>query len=841
MGRANPTQVRASYTYSTALLPSDGLSSDARCSDVLPARRNPAFVRSRWSFTAWLFALLAVASACGSRDADGADVPDGDDEAFSPGVDSATAAEPEGLLLDSAWLRKEQYSGREVASAEDLARLEASVVAPAQAPVYEPAAMPPLTAEEWLDVTQRPPYARKGLPEPNEGIQLDPGWADLLGTVAWVIVVVLLVALLIYLLARHSKRPDLSTSKRDYSATDELLSTSADDLAAGLATNLDGRNFREAIRMRFGQVLQTLRQRELLVWVPGNTNREYEAALPSALQPPFAALSAEFSYATYAGREVDEARYERFAAAADDFLEVAHADGVRRPGSGAAVLPSALWPFLLISAVSLASCDDDWERSFDPDEEEPYGMSLLDDLLRVRYPSAEFDVLTAGFGESPHWWYGIDSLPADVTVGDLYVAVGPGLAYDSTEIAALSAFAEAGGRVLLASNELSIELSNVIYPDSCLGDRYSLYGMTDFAEGDTVHTNRGDALALTPVTEYYGSDQAVSRLYDYPSCFPGYNVLLELGTGPSRPDTGHTALDWWEDGGESSGTSPDEEPTGNSTARDDTPGPGPGILTDGTAADDKAYIDSVLARQRRGGGYDGRDGRRALMAEVPRGDGHFLVLSAPVFLSNAYLADTSNRAVAEAILSYLGPELTRVTFDEPRRSSVRAVGLANRPPFDRLYPGEGEGLLREVFKRPALAAAWYLLLGGVLTFVLFGAKRLQRIVPVIQPARNSTLAYLGNVSRLYLARPNNALMARKQLGLFEAFCQRKFGLRPVSEPADRARLAQLRGVDARLVDSIGRYQNGIARDSVLSNDAFLRLTHILRTLYGQLGRRPVVK
>ena len=81
-------------------------------------------------------------------------------------------------------------------------------------------------------------------------------------------------------------------------------------------------------------------------------------------------------------------------------------------------------------------------------------------------------------------------------------------------------------------------------------------------------------------------------------------------------------------------------------------------------------------------------------------------------------------------------------------------------------------------------------------------------------------------------------MARKQLGLFEAFCVRKFGLRPVHDAGDRQQLAALTGVDPKLTSALERYAASVSPGGTgLTNDSFLRLVHILRSLYQQLGRR----
>ena len=188
---------------------------------------------------------------------------------------------------------------------------------------YQLSPKPALTPADWEQVTQRGPYDQKEPKQPRVPRTpnvMDRGVADAIGTVAWVLVVVLLLGGLAYLVYRYRKRPDLGVTRTDYGTTDELLAASADDLATGLKTNLHDGDYRLAIRMRFGQVLQALRERGLLKWVPGRTNLDYERALPVELAKAFGSLSNGFAYATYAGREVSAQRYEHFAAEAAAFL-----------------------------------------------------------------------------------------------------------------------------------------------------------------------------------------------------------------------------------------------------------------------------------------------------------------------------------------------------------------------------------------------------------------------------------------------------------------------------------------------------------------------------------------
>ena len=217
------------------------------------------------------------------------------------------------------------------ADAEESTEEVPPAVAPPPVAPYRPSPKPAMTPADWDAIAGGEPYDQLAPRDTTGRRALDPALAEGIGTAAWVLVVVLLAGLLGYLVYRHRQRPDLSVSRTDYGTTDELLRTPADELAAGLATGLDARDYRTAIRLRFGQVLQALRTAGLLTWVPGNTNRDYERALPAALQSGFYGLSEEFSFATYAGREVAEARYRRFAEAADAFLHRAEVPRAATP------------------------------------------------------------------------------------------------------------------------------------------------------------------------------------------------------------------------------------------------------------------------------------------------------------------------------------------------------------------------------------------------------------------------------------------------------------------------------------------------------------------------------
>lgn len=227
---------------------------------------------------------------------------------------------------------------------------------------------------------------------------------------------------------------------------------------------------------------------------------------------------------------------------------------------------------------------------------------------------------------------------------------------------------------------------------------------------------------------------------------------------------------------------------------------------------------------------------KPIMSRFAYGKGQLTILSYPKALTNVYAADSLGRQTMEEVLKLLPDSVTHVAFDALRRSSANSVTRDNTPPTDNGSKDQGN-ILKHVLARPPLATAWYLLVLGTIVFLVFGAKRRQRLIPLVQPRKNTTHQHLGNISRLYLTQPNNRLMASKQFALFDAYCNRRFGLRPLHDEADFERFSKMVGVNENHLETLKRYQSTVARNQPISNTGFVSIVRILQETYKGLGRR----
>jgi hypothetical protein len=154
-------------------------------------------------------------------------------------------------------------------------------------------------------------------------------------------------------------------------------------------------------------------------------------------------------------------------------------------------------------------------------------------------------------------------------------------------------------------------------------------------------------------------------------------------------------------------------------------------------------------------GTDSR--KRPNFISIPVGEGRIILNSQPVVFTNYHLL-YDDPAYSFALLSYL-----------PEQPIV----------WDEYYkPGKGKSgsPLRFVLHQPALKTALYLLLGLLVIFLITRSRRKQKMIPLIQPPRNSSLDYAHVLGQLYFNQGDHAGLALKKIHHFTEYCRRKYYL-----------------------------------------------------------------
>ena len=127
--------------------------------------------------------------------------------------------------------------------------------------------------------------------------------------------------------------------------------------------------------------------------------------------------------------------------------------------------------------------------------------------------------------------------------------------------------------------------------------------------------------------------------------------------------------------------------------------------------------------------------------------GAFFIHTNPFAFTNYHMLD-DKEDYAASVLSYL-PKSTLI-WDNYYKSGRKVVTSP----------------LRFILTNPALKWAFYLALIGLILFVIFKGKRTQRIIPVVEPLKNSTVGFAQTIGDLYFQHGDFTNIINKKIMYF---------------------------------------------------------------------------
>ena len=147
------------------------------------------------------------------------------------------------------------------------------------------------------------------------------------------------------------------------------------------------------------------------------------------------------------------------------------------------------------------------------------------------------------------------------------------------------------------------------------------------------------------------------------------------------------------------------------------------------------------------------------------GKGAFILNTTPLAFTNIYALNDNHPEFIATSLSYL-------PIHDVHWTEFYSIG--------RMEAGTP---LRFVLKHPPLAWAYYIILLSLLCFMIFEAKRKQRIIPIIKPLENTSLEFVGIIGNLYYQRSDHKNIAEKKITFFFDQVRTRYLLNPNS-PAE---------------------------------------------------------
>ncbi|TGD58151.1 DUF4350 domain-containing protein [Flavobacterium humi] len=147
-------------------------------------------------------------------------------------------------------------------------------------------------------------------------------------------------------------------------------------------------------------------------------------------------------------------------------------------------------------------------------------------------------------------------------------------------------------------------------------------------------------------------------------------------------------------------------------------------------------------------GYQSGDSTRVNFIKVKYYDGQFLLHTQPAAFTNFHLLKDDHYQYAEKVLSYI-PKENIYWYTKGQNGEVIS-----------------ESRLRYILSQPALEWGWWIALMGIAVFMIFNAKRKQRIVPIKKPLTNTTVEFIRTIGNLYYQEGDHGTIIDKKIIYF---------------------------------------------------------------------------
>ena len=203
------------------------------------------------------------------------------------------------------------------------------------------------------------------------------------------------------------------------------------------------------------------------------------------------------------------------------------------------------------------------------------------------------------------------------------------------------------------------------------------------------------------------------------------------------------------------------------------------------------------------------------------GKGRLFLHCEPRALSNYFLLSGDNHLYLKQIMQLMNDKPGNVFWDD----------YYNKINY-RESDDDSFSTLSAIMKHAGLAMAFWIILILLLLYILFGGKRKQRIVPVVKPVQNTSIAFTEAVAALYLVEKNNKNIADKMVSYFNEFIRTRYFLNIHTVNADLITvLSKKSGVEHDKVQSLYYAIQQIGTAESVSDFELLSLNEQIQLFY----------
>jgi hypothetical protein len=177
------------------------------------------------------------------------------------------------------------------------------------------------------------------------------------------------------------------------------------------------------------------------------------------------------------------------------------------------------------------------------------------------------------------------------------------------------------------------------------------------------------------------------------------------------------------------------------------------------------------------------------------GQGQFYFHSNPEFFTNYYLTQKENQEYAQKVLSYATG--SHLLWD-------KQYNLRN---FDHNI-SQNDGPLKYILSQESLKWALYCLVGALLLYLMFEAKRKQRSIPIIVGKENTSIEYVETISELYFQRKGHSKIYDYITIQFNDFIRKRYRLSIKKKDENFIKLLSVKShIKKERIEALLKHQN----------------------------------
>lgn len=199
------------------------------------------------------------------------------------------------------------------------------------------------------------------------------------------------------------------------------------------------------------------------------------------------------------------------------------------------------------------------------------------------------------------------------------------------------------------------------------------------------------------------------------------------------------------------------------------------------------------------------------IVKQPFGDGKIILSTFPQAFTNYFILKTPNHNYTSSLLSYMDTEKS-IFLDTYYKSGKK---FYTSPMYLFL-------------NNNALKWSYYLILIGVLIYIIFEGKRKQRVIPILTPLKNQTVSFTRTIANMYYEKGKNKDIAKHKIQHFLDYIRNTMYLQTAT--IDKEFLKNLAARSNNTLENtqaLFNFISNIEKQIIVSNDELRKLNTLI--------------